>query len=276
MLSDFKFAFRTLIKTPGFTAAAVTVLALGIGANTAVFSLVNALLFAPPSYAQPAGIVQVYSQDTKNPKSFRAFSYPTFQDIRGKNSVFTDAMAFNLAMVGIGEKDNTRRVFATLASSNYFSVLGVQPARGRGFLPAEETPGRGSPVVIVSHNFWKKHGSDPAYEGSKLNVNGRPYTVGGVMPEGFTGTMNLFSCEVWLPLGVFDQVSNLFDENKHQRPQRPREFAAAGRGPAEARPHSRFRRARDEDAGRQPRTGVPGRAEEPDVSPAQSLPVRHE
>ena len=215
MFSDFKFAFRTLTKTPGFTAAAVTVLALGIGANTAVFSLVNALLFAPPSFTQPAQIVQVFSQDTKNPKSFRPFSYPTFQDIRGKNSVFTDTMAFNLAMVGVGEKDNTRRVFAALVSSNYFAVLGVMPAQGRGFLPSEETPGRASPVVIVSHNFWKKHGSDPAFVGSKLTINGQVYTVVGVMPEGYTGTMNLFSCEVWLPLGVFDQVSNLFDENKH-------------------------------------------------------------
>jgi predicted permease len=215
MFSDFKFAFRTLTKTPGFTIAAVTVLALGIGANTAVFSVVNALLFAPPTYAQPETIVQVFSQDTKNPKSFRPFSYPTFQDIRAKNSVFSDAMAFNLAMVGISEKDDTRRVFGTLASSNYFTVLGVQPVLGRGFLPAEETPGSGSTVVVVSHNFWKKHGSDPAYVGSKLTVNGRPYTVVGVMPEGFTGTMNLFSCEVWLPLGVFDEVSNLFNENKH-------------------------------------------------------------
>ena len=84
MLSDFKFAFRTFAKTPGFTAAAVTVLALGIGANTAVFSLVYALLFAPPSYIHPAEVVQVFSQDAKNPKAFRGFSYPTYQDIRGK------------------------------------------------------------------------------------------------------------------------------------------------------------------------------------------------
>ncbi len=210
MFSDFKFAWRTLAKTPGFTAAAVTVLALGIGANTAVFSLVHAMLFAPPSYTQPAQIVQVYSQDTKNPKSYRGFSYPTYQDIRGKNSVFTAAMAFNLAMVGVGEKDNTRRVFATIASSNYFSVLGVLPAQGRSFLPEEETPDRNTPVVIVSHSFWKKHGSDPAFLGSQLTVNGRLYTVVGIMPEGFTGTMNLFSCEVWLPLGVYNQVADNF------------------------------------------------------------------
>ena len=128
MLSDFKFALRVLAKSPGFTAAAVIVLALGIGANSAVFSLVHALLFAPPSYARPAEIAQVFSQDKKNPKTFRGFSYPTYRDIREKNPVFTDALAFNLAMVGVGEKDNTRRAFAALVSSNYFSVMGVPPA----------------------------------------------------------------------------------------------------------------------------------------------------
>jgi len=211
MLSDFKFAYRTLTKTPGFTAAAVTVLALGIGANTAVFSLVHALLFAPPSYTQPAEIVQVFSQDKKAPKSFRGFSYPTYQDVRGRNSVFTDIMAYNLAMVGLGEKETTRRVFAGLVSSNYFRVLGVQPAQGRGFLPEEETPGRNSAVVIVGYNFWKKRSFDPALVGSPVTINGRAYTIVGIMPEGFTGTMNLFSAEMWLPLGVYDLVANDFD-----------------------------------------------------------------
>ncbi len=212
MFSDFKFALRVLAKSPGFTAAAVIVLALGIGANSAVFSLVDALLFAPPSYAKPAEIVQVFSQDQKNPKAFRGFSYPTYRDIREKNSVFTDTTAFNLAMVGVGEKDNTRRAFAALVSSNYFSVMGVAPAQGRAFLPEEETPGRATPVAIVSHNFWKKRNLDPAVVGSSLVINGRPFTIVGIMPPGFTGTMNLFSSEIWLPLGVYDQVANDFEE----------------------------------------------------------------
>jgi predicted permease len=215
MLSDFRFALRMLAKAPGFTAAAVVVLALGIGANSGVFSLVHALLFAPPSYVRPAEIAQVFSQDKKNPKTFRGFSYPTYRDIREKNSVFADVTAYNLAMVGVGEKDNTRRVFAELTSSNFFSVMGVQPAQGRAFLPEEETPGRATAVVIVSHNFWKKRGFDPALVGSPLRVNGRTFTVIGIMPEGFTGTLTLFSPEIWLPLGVYDQVANDFEsENK--------------------------------------------------------------
>ena len=215
MLSDLKIALRVLAKAPGFTTAAVIVLALGIGANSAVFSLVNALLFAPPSYARPAELTQVFSQDKRNPKTFRGFSYPTYRDIREKNSVFTDTLAYNLGIVGLGEKTSVHRAFAALVSSNYFSVLGVAPARGRAFLPDEETPGRATPVVIVSYSFWKKRHLDPALVGSTLLVNARPFTIVGIMPEGFTGTMSLFSSEIWLPLGVYDQVANDFETANH-------------------------------------------------------------
>src|SRR5712692_7284077 len=161
MIQDFKFAVRQLFKAPGFTIAAVIVLALGIGANTAVFSLVHTMFFAPPAFSKPTELVQVFSQDKKNPKTFRGFSYPTYRDIREQNSVFTDAMGFNLAMVGLGQKGDTRRTFASMVSSNYFSVLGVPLARGRTFLPEEEAVGRPAPVAIVSYAYWQKHNLDP-------------------------------------------------------------------------------------------------------------------
>ena len=104
MIGDLRFAVRQLFKAPGFTTAAVLVLALGIGANTAVFSLVNTMLFAPPGYAKPNELVQLFSQDTRNPKTFRAFSYPTYLDIRDQNSAFSGLAAHNVAMVGIGER----------------------------------------------------------------------------------------------------------------------------------------------------------------------------
>ena len=102
MVQDLRFAVRQLFKAPGFTIAAVTVLALGIGVNTAVFSLVNTLFFAPPAYAKPHEMVQLFSQDKKDPKKFRGFSYPTYLDIREQNTVFSDAMGFNLALIGLG------------------------------------------------------------------------------------------------------------------------------------------------------------------------------
>ncbi len=139
-MNDIRFAIRLLLKSPGFSAIAILTLALGIGVNMAVFSLIHTLFFQAPDYSRPNEIVQLFSQDARNPKSFRGFSYPTYRDIREQNTVFSGLLAHNLAMVGIGEKGNTRRVFADVVSSNYFSVLGAAPMQGRAFLPEEETP----------------------------------------------------------------------------------------------------------------------------------------
>jgi predicted permease len=204
MMHDLRFAVRQLWKAPGFTIAAVLVLTLGIGANTAIFSLVHTMLFAPPGYAQPEQLVQIFSQDTKNPKSFRAFSYPTLNDFREQNSSFSGVAGFNVGMVGIGEKNNTRRTFASVVTSNYLDVLGVTPVIGRGFTAEEEQPGRASSVVLVSHGYWQRHNRDSSILGSQAVINGRSYTIVGVLPKTFTGTMAVLSPEVWLPLSAYE------------------------------------------------------------------------
>src|SRR4029077_12488597 len=181
-----------------------------IGVNTAVFSLVNTLFFAPPAYGKPREMVQLFSQDKKDPKKFRGFSYPTYLDIREQNTVFSDAMSFNLALIGLGQKGDTRRAFAAIVSSNYFSVLGVQLAHGRAFLPEEEMPGHNTPVAIVSYSYWQKHNLDPAVLGSQVMVNGHSLTIVGIASKGFVGTMQILSPEVWLPMSVYDQVANDF------------------------------------------------------------------
>ena len=213
MIRDFKFAFRQLFKAPAFTIAATTVLALGIGVNTAVFSLVNTLFFAPPAYAKPHELVQLFSQDKRDPKKFRGFSYPTYVDVREQNTVFTDVLSFNLALIGIGQKGDTRRTFAGIISSNYFSVLGVPVVRGRAFVSEEETPGHNTPVAIVSYSYWQKHDLDPSMLGSQVFINGRPFTIVGIAPKGFVGTMQVLSPEVWLPISVYDQVANDFESD---------------------------------------------------------------
>src|SRR5437588_12691272 len=212
MIQDLKFAIRQLFKAPGFSAAAVIVLALGIGANTAVFSLVHTMFFAPPPYAKPQEVVQIFSQDKKNPKTFRGFSYPTYQDIRGQNTVFADVMSYDLAMIGLGQKGDTRRTFGGIVSSNYFSVLGVPLVRGRTFTPEEEALGRNAPVAIVSYAYWQKHNLDPSVLGSELLVNGHPFTIVGIAPRGFTGTLQIFSVEVWLPFSNYDRIANDFEQ----------------------------------------------------------------
>src|SRR6266702_767284 len=213
MIRDLKFAFRQLFKAPAFTISAVTVPALGIGVNTAVFTLVNRLFFAPPAYAKPHEMVQLFSQDKKDPKKFRGFSYPTYLDIRQQNTVFSDVMGFNLAFVGLGQKGDTRRAFAAVVTSNYFSVLGVPLAQGRAFLPEEETPGHNTPVAIVSYSYWQKHDLDSGVLGSQLLINGRAFTIVGIAPKGFVGTMQVLSPEVWLPISVYDQVANDFESD---------------------------------------------------------------
>jgi predicted permease len=208
MMHDLRFAVRQLWKAPGFTIAAVLVLTLGIGANTAIFSLVHTMLFAPPGYARPDELVQIFSQDTKNPKSFRAFSYPTLTDVREQNSVFSGLAGYNVGMAGIGEKNNTRRTFVSVVSANYFDVLGVAPVIGRPFTLEEERPGQAASVALVSYGYWTRHDRSSAILGSQIVINGRSYTIVGVLPKTFTGTLAVLSPEVWLPLSAMEFISS--------------------------------------------------------------------
>ncbi|HVT73662.1 MAG TPA: ABC transporter permease [Lacunisphaera sp.] len=210
LIQDLKFSLRLLAKSPGFTATAIVVLALGIGVNTAIFSVVHALVYSARPYPQPQQVVQLYTQDRKNPSAYRIFSYPAYRELREQRGPFTGILAHNLSMVGLGEGADARRTFAAIVSANYFDVLGVKLARGRPFTLAEETPGRATPVAIASYVYWKKTGFDPGLVGSTIRVNERPFTVVGVAPENFTGTMMLFGPELYFPLGMYDQLTNDF------------------------------------------------------------------
>jgi predicted permease len=210
---DLRFAVRTLAKSPGFTAVAVLTLSLGIGANTAIFSVVHDFIFSPRPYPHEAQVVQVYTQDKKHPSNFRAFSYPTYTDIREQSAardVFSGMLAHNMAMVSLGEGETSRRAFVGVVSSNYFRTLEVPLVQGRGFLPEEEKPGSAAPVVIASHLYWKKTGSDPQLVGKAIRVNERPFTVVGITPEHFTGTGMIFGPELYFPLGDYDLLTNDF------------------------------------------------------------------
>jgi predicted permease len=208
---DFRYGVRLLIKNPGFSMVAAIVLALGIGANTAIFSLVNAFLLKPLAFEKPEQLVGCYSRNTRRPDSYRAFSYPNYYDLREKNTVFTNLMAHNPALVGLSEGDTTRRVFADIVSYNYFDTFGVRLFRGRTFLPAEEMPGSNIPVTVISYQYWQRIGADPDILGKTLRVNGRHFTVIGITPEEFTGTMALLSMEFYLPLGVYESMVNDFE-----------------------------------------------------------------
>jgi predicted permease len=153
-------------------------------------------------------LVQIFSQDTKNPKSFRAFSYPTLTDIREQNSVFSGVAGYNVGMAGVGEKNNTRRTFVSVVSANYFDVLGVAPVIGRPFTLEEERPGQAASVALVSYGYWTRHDRSSTILGSQILINGRSYTIVGVLPKTFTGTLAVLSPEVWLPLSAMEFISS--------------------------------------------------------------------
>ncbi len=210
-VKDLRFALRTLAKSPGFSAVAVLTLSLGIGANTAIFTIIHDFLFSPRPFPGEAQVVQVYAQDRKHPTNFRAFSYPTYADIREQSAVkavFSGVLAHNTAMVSIGEGEASRRTFVDLVSSDYFRTLEVPLAQGRGFLPEEERPGSAAPVVIASYLYWRNTGFDPELVGKAIRVNERWFTVVGIAPEYFSGTMMIFGPELYFPLGDYDLLTS--------------------------------------------------------------------
>jgi predicted permease len=207
LFQDLRFAVRSFAKAPGFTAVAIIVLALGIGANSATFTVVNALLFRPVP-AQGEGIVGLFRYDRTKPDSYRAFAYPNYVEIREKNDVFDGVAAHTFSMAGVPAGDTTRRIFVELVSSNYFETLRIPLATGRPFLPEEEKPRANIPVAIVSYEKWRAANFDPGFVGSTMQINSTDFTIVGVTPQGFGGTMALASPELWLPLGVFDTVVN--------------------------------------------------------------------
>ncbi|MBX7185905.1 MAG: ABC transporter permease, partial [Vicinamibacteria bacterium] len=210
--SDVVLSLRRLRKDLGFASIAVGILALGIGVNTAIFSLVNVILLRPTSGIPADRIVGLYQKDATKPDTYRAFSYPDYQDIREGNEIFESVMAHNFALVGLTEGDVTRRVFADTVSSNYFQTLGVRLHRGRAFSAEEETPGREAAVVVLGYGLFRKLGGSDSLLGSQVKINAKNFTVVGVAPDGFSGTMALAAPEMWLPLGVYDSTLNDFQK----------------------------------------------------------------
>ncbi|MDP1571299.1 MAG: ABC transporter permease [Vicinamibacterales bacterium] len=207
-LNDLRVSARLLGKTPGFTAAAVIVLGLGIGLNAGMFSLVHALAFAARPFPEPDRLAQLYVRDTRATGSgYRPFSYPVYQALAARKDLFEGVLAHNPSLVGIGDGDESRRTFAVVVSQNYFDVLGAPIVEGRGFTAEESRAGQDLPVVVATHAYWQRTGFDPALIGSTIRVNERPFTVVGRTAPGFTGTMSVFGPELFFPLGVFDSLA---------------------------------------------------------------------
>ncbi len=193
---DVRYGIRILRKTRGFTTIALITLAMGIGANTIMFSITDMLLLRPLGVKEPEQLVCCGISD------FR-IRYSTYLAIRSSNHAFTDIMAHDegVSRLTLTHHDRTMWVSVMFVSGNYFSFLGVVPAQGRGFLPNEERQDV-SPAVVLSYRAWQRHGADPAIVGQSMRINGVPCQVVGVTPEGFTGT-SLGGPDLWLPMGSY-------------------------------------------------------------------------
>ena len=213
MLADLRFALRTLAKSPGFTAVAIVTLAVAIGVNTAIFSLVNGLLLRPMVPYKPAEVVNLFTARKEANRDYRPFSYAEFTALREANPVFRDVAALNFTLVGMGRDEGMRRSFVFFVSENFFSLLGVRPAAGRFFTSAESRPNANAPVVIASYSLWQRLGGRPDFVGRTLQVNGRPLTVIGITPRGFTGINVVLAPDLWLPFGVYSTYSNSLTSN---------------------------------------------------------------
>ena len=204
---DCRFAFRLLRKSPGFAAAAVIVLALGIGATGAMFSVINAALLRPViGTGVDARLVGIYSGDRTRPDGFRPFSYPEYLELRDRNDAFAHLIAEGSLRTGLTQHGATRRVSTVLVSSNYFTALGVPMLAGRSFTADEEHPLAGAAVVVVSPGIAAGYGGVTSAVGVRLVLNGREFTIVGVAPEWFRGTMAVMTSQIWAPFGAARQL----------------------------------------------------------------------
>jgi putative ABC transport system permease protein len=213
MIQDFRFAFRQLVKTPGFTIVAVITLALAIGVNSAIFALINGVVLRPMVPQHPEEVVNVFTARQSANHDYRQFSYDEFRELRenGKE-VFADVAALQFTVAGIGAEHEMRRSFAFLTSENFFPMMGVQPFRGRFYNAEECKPNANSPVIVASFGFWKRMGARADFIGSTLQVNGQPYTVIGITPDGFSGVSALIAPDIWVPLGMYSKLGSAFSD----------------------------------------------------------------
>jgi predicted permease len=203
LLQDLKYGLRMLAKSPGFTAIVVLTLALGIGANSTIFSWINSTLLTPiPGVAHTSDLVTVMrGERSEHPTP--PFSYLDYVDLRDHTQSFSGLLAYHDDFMSLTGTDKPQRIYGALTSANYFDVLGVRPILGRGFLSAEEQRRGGGSVAVISEDMWRaRFGSDRSIIGRTIQINRRLYTIVGVAPPDFQGCKTGLRADVWIPLGM--------------------------------------------------------------------------
>ena len=199
-IQDIRYGFRALRKSPGFTAIAVVTLALGMAANTTMFSIVNGVVLRPLPVPNASQIV-VLTADQKNNPLASGFSYLDLADFASQAQSFADVFGYRLTLKGFSSDNHAENVVASEVTGNFFSVLGVKPALGRLIMPSEgQVPGA-DPVVVLGYSYWqKRYGGDPNVIGKQVRINGRDATIVGVSEKPFTGVYAIVDCQLYYPL----------------------------------------------------------------------------
>jgi len=208
---DVRYSLRMIAKAPGYAAIAILTLALGIGANTTIFSWINSTLLNPiPGLANPQEVVALsLSRLSENPFPF---TYPDVVALRDGQQSFTGITASGTVPMSLTSKGKPQRIWGTVAATNYFSVLGVQPILGRGFLPAEDEKPGGAPVAVISYGLWQTHfAANPNVVGQIIEINQHPYTIVGVAPAMFQGSQTGLRSQIWIPIMMVQQLVELGD-----------------------------------------------------------------
>lgn len=203
---DIRYGWRQLLKHPGFTALAILSMALGIGANTAIFSLVDTVLLRPLPVGNPSQLIAVDGQ-LRNGTEFTLQSYLNYKDYRDRNSAFSGLLAYRFVVASLSHNGLNERVWGFDVSGNYFDVLGVKPVLGRAFLPEEDVTPGSHPVAILSHACWQKRfAGNPSIVGQTILLNTHRFTIVGVAPAGFVGTEVAYAPEFWVPLMMAKEI----------------------------------------------------------------------
>jgi predicted permease len=205
LLQDVRYAVRWLRRTPAFTLTAVVSLSVGIGFNTALFSVVDAVLFRPLPVERPETLVEVYTSGGDGGRHSTT-SYPDLLDVRARTDVFTEVIGYSPMLVALNLQERSRLVLGEVVSGNYFQALGIRPAAGRTLLPDDDRPGA-ERVAVLSHDVWRRdHAADPAVVGRPLRLRGQVYTIVGVAQAGFTGMVPVLAPELWVPVAHVEDV----------------------------------------------------------------------
>jgi len=219
-MNDFRYAFRTLRRSSGVAAVAITSLALGIGATTAIFSFTNAVILRSLPVQKPSELV-LLRYATKKGNIFDEMGYQEYLTLRDAPEVLTGLAAVSSTNMNLASEEATEQIPGQLVSGNYFPILGVRPRIGRLIAPEDDVVPGGHPVCVISYGLWQRRfGSAPDVVGKKVEINGRPYTILGVTPPGFEGTEQGTHAQAYVPLMMAAQISGREADPKVQPPFR--------------------------------------------------------